>query len=149
LDRQRFASCFFAVDFFALAIVSQPRQGNIPDSAKLFASFAVFSGEIGAQLFQRGRAMTEKQDRRRFLQASLAAGTVLTFGGANASHGDIRSVSPQSSPIPAVTETANPQVRPGRVRWHADFSAACAAGRSSGKPVLLFQMLGRLDQKFC
>jgi hypothetical protein len=35
------------------------------------------------------------------------------------------------------------------VRWHADFAAACAAGRGSGKPVFLFQMLGRLDQKFC
>jgi hypothetical protein len=35
------------------------------------------------------------------------------------------------------------------VNWHADFASACAAGRSSGKPVFLFQMLGRLDQKFC
>ena len=87
--------------------------------------------------------MTEKQDRRRFLQASLAAGTALTFASGSTSHGDMRSV------VPPVAEPANPAVRPGRVRWHADFAAACAAGRGSGKPVFLFQMLGRLDQKFC
>jgi hypothetical protein len=87
--------------------------------------------------------MLEKQDRRRFLQASLAAGTALTFASGNASHGDIRSL------VPPSPEPTNPPVRPGRVRWHADFAAACAAGRGSGKPVFLFQMLGRLDQKFC
>jgi hypothetical protein len=42
----------------------------------------------------------------------------------------------------------NPKVAPGKVRWHADFAAACRA-RESGKPVLLFQMMGRLDDQFC
>jgi hypothetical protein len=42
----------------------------------------------------------------------------------------------------------NPRVRPGLVRWHANFDAACAASAESGKPVLLFQLLGRLDQRF-
>jgi hypothetical protein len=41
------------------------------------------------------------------------------------------------------------KVAPGLVRWHADFEAACAAARSSGKPVLLFQLLGRLDDELC
>lgn len=40
-------------------------------------------------------------------------------------------------------------VAPGLVRWHADFAAACAAARTSGRPVLLFQLLGRLDDEFC
>ena len=40
-------------------------------------------------------------------------------------------------------------VAPGLVRWHPDFEAACAASEQSGKPVLLFQLLGRLDQEFC
>ena len=44
---------------------------------------------------------------------------------------------------------ANPYVRPGLVNWHTDFDIACAISRKSGKPVLLFQMLGELDQKFC
>ena len=43
----------------------------------------------------------------------------------------------------------NPKVAPGKVTWHADLAAACAAARKSGKPVLLFQMMGRLDQQFC
>lgn len=40
-------------------------------------------------------------------------------------------------------------VAPGLVAWHADFAAACAAAESSGKPVLLFQLLGRLDDELC
>lgn len=40
-------------------------------------------------------------------------------------------------------------IQPGLVRWHADVAAACAAARQSGRPVLLFQLLGRLDQEFC
>ena len=43
----------------------------------------------------------------------------------------------------------NPKVQPGKVRWHAGFAAACAAARTSGKPVLLFQMMGKLDEQFC
>jgi hypothetical protein len=43
----------------------------------------------------------------------------------------------------------NPKVQPGKVRWHADLDAACRAARASGKPVLLFHMMGRLDEKFC
>jgi hypothetical protein len=43
----------------------------------------------------------------------------------------------------------NPKVEPGKIRWHADFAAACAASAKSKKPVLLFQMMGRLDEKFC
>lgn len=41
------------------------------------------------------------------------------------------------------------QVAPGRINWHKEFSAARAAARKSGKPILLFQMLGNLDERFC
>jgi hypothetical protein len=44
---------------------------------------------------------------------------------------------------------ANPKVKPGLVRWHRDFATACSAARVSGKPVMLFQMMGRLDDEFC
>src|SRR6516164_8043003 len=37
----------------------------------------------------------------------------------------------------------NPKVRPGKVKWHANFADACAAAQKSGKPVLLFQMMGK------
>jgi hypothetical protein len=43
----------------------------------------------------------------------------------------------------------NPKVEPGQVTWHPSFSAACEAARTSGKPVLLFQMMGKLDEQFC
>lgn len=43
----------------------------------------------------------------------------------------------------------NPKVAPGIVRWHANPAAAHAAAAKSGKPVLLFQLLGKLDDAFC
>ncbi len=42
----------------------------------------------------------------------------------------------------------NPLCEPGQVNWHESFETACATARDSGKPVLLFQLLGRLDQRF-
>jgi hypothetical protein len=47
------------------------------------------------------------------------------------------------------TRSPNPAVAPGKVKWHPDFETACQAAKKSGKPVLLFQMLGKLDQEFC
>jgi len=43
----------------------------------------------------------------------------------------------------------NPKVEPGKVKWHADFDTACKAAAKSGKPVMLFQMMGKLDDQFC
>jgi len=43
----------------------------------------------------------------------------------------------------------NPKVEPGLVVWHPNFETACAAAKNSGKPVLLFQMMGNLDDRFC
>jgi hypothetical protein len=57
----------------------------------------------------------------------------------------------RTAPAPATTtaEFVNPKVQPGKVRWHADFAAACRAAQKSGRPVLLFQMMGHLDDRFC
>jgi hypothetical protein len=49
----------------------------------------------------------------------------------------------------AAGDFVNPKVEPGKVKWHAGFDAACAAAKKSGKPVLLFQMMGKLDDQFC
>ncbi len=77
-----------------------------------------------------------QHDRRRFLLSAAAAGALVGLG--------------EDAPGSGSTRTEdNPRVRPGRVRWHADFSRACAASRASGKPVFLFHMMGRLDQRFC
>ncbi|HJZ57689.1 MAG TPA: hypothetical protein VKE74_22165 [Gemmataceae bacterium] len=49
---------------------------------------------------------------------------------------------------PANSDPDNPTVEPGKVKWHKTFEEAKAAAGKSGKPVLLFQMMGRLDQQF-
>ena len=54
-----------------------------------------------------------------------------------------------SRTMPSGTAFVNPKVEPGKVHWHADLEAACRAAKGSGKPVLYFQMMGKLDQKFC
>ncbi len=43
----------------------------------------------------------------------------------------------------------NPKVLPGRVKWHRDQATAGRAAQVSGKPVLVFQLLGQLDEEFC
>ena len=43
----------------------------------------------------------------------------------------------------------NARVAPGNVHWHATLAAACRAAGKSGKPVLLFHMMGKLDDLFC
>ena len=42
----------------------------------------------------------------------------------------------------------HPSCQPGLVNWHDSFESACIASRQSGKPVMLFQLLGQLDQRF-
>ena len=49
----------------------------------------------------------------------------------------------------SAAEFENPRVAAGKVRWHADLDAARQAARRSGRPVLLFQLLGKLDERFC
>jgi hypothetical protein len=49
----------------------------------------------------------------------------------------------------AVKPGDNPKVAPGKVRWHASAEAAGKAAAKSGKPVLLFNLMGRLDHTFC
>lgn len=51
-------------------------------------------------------------------------------------------------PVPAAKEE-NPTVKPGLVNWHPSFAAAQTAAQKSGKPVLLFHMMGQLDKQYC
>ena len=41
------------------------------------------------------------------------------------------------------------KVAPGKVVWHANYKQALAAAKKSGKPVLHFQLMGKLDDEFC
>ena len=52
------------------------------------------------------------------------------------------------APRPVLIDADNPWVEPGKVRWHESFEVAKKAAANTGKPVLLFQMMGRLDQQF-
>lgn len=60
-----------------------------------------------------------------------------------------RLVGEKSGPASAKETMANPKVEPGKVKWHKTIVDACEAAKKSGKPVLLFQMMGNLDEQFC
>jgi hypothetical protein len=49
----------------------------------------------------------------------------------------------------AIAADSSQRVQPGLVAWHANYQEAVDASRASGKPVLLVQLLGRMDEKFC
>ena len=76
-----------------------------------------------------------------FLATALAVNTV-------------RSDTASATPVaPAPHEVAvaeeNPNVKPGLVKWHASLIDAKSAAEKSGKPVLVFHMMGQLDKQFC
>jgi hypothetical protein len=54
-----------------------------------------------------------------------------------------------TAPADAASTFVNPKVQPGKVRWHPSFAAACEASKKSRKPVMLFQLMGKLDDQFC
>jgi hypothetical protein len=60
-----------------------------------------------------------------------------------------RRTTPVPTAVASSAAVANPRVAPGKVQWHANFAAACEAAQKSGKAVLLFQMMGKLDEQFC
>ena len=64
-----------------------------------------------------------------------------------------------TSPVPAASSPVPPHsshlrkesnyVKPGLVAWHGSLDAAKQASKKSHKPVFVFQMMGRLDDRFC
>jgi hypothetical protein len=54
-----------------------------------------------------------------------------------------------AQPVKPADGFVNPKVEPGKVKWHATFAEACAASAKTGRPVMLFQMMGKLDDQFC
>jgi hypothetical protein len=56
---------------------------------------------------------------------------------------------PAAKPDAPPANFVNPKVEPGKVRWHKTVDEARAAAAKTGKPVLLFQMMGKLDDEFC
>jgi hypothetical protein len=52
-------------------------------------------------------------------------------------------------PAAEAASIPSPPAAPGLVRWHENLDAARGAAAASGKPVLVFQLLGRLDDELC
>jgi hypothetical protein len=46
-------------------------------------------------------------------------------------------------------DSSDERTPPGIVAWHSNYDEAVRAAQTSGKPVLLFQLMGNLDEKFC
>jgi hypothetical protein len=59
------------------------------------------------------------------------------------------SIAPAPHVVQTTTHADNPRLAPGLVKWHVTFADAQAAATKSGKPVLLFHMMGQLDRQFC
>jgi len=58
---------------------------------------------------------------------------------------------PKSLLVESTADAAKTQMKKvaaGEVHWHADFKTALAKSGKSNKPVLLFQLLGQLDEEF-
>jgi hypothetical protein len=72
--------------------------------------------------------------------------TAMLFAGAC---GPPEPAAPAPAPAERTSSAANPRAAPGLVRWHESVAAAQAAARASGKPLLVFQLLGRLDDELC
>jgi hypothetical protein len=93
---------------------------------------------------------------------SLACSAVIGVAAVSAVVAATRTQAPRTSALPqakpadeAVPKEVrparddNPAVEPGKVRWHGSFDDARIAAQRSGKPVLLFHLMGRLDRQFC
>jgi hypothetical protein len=99
------------------------------------ASVAVLTAVAVACAEQQGPAPPKRADRTK---AEIEVGIKTVIAPAN-----------EAGMAPAAQDAANPRVQPGKVNWHKDFATARAAAARSGKPVLLFQMMGKLDEQFC
>jgi hypothetical protein len=92
--------------------------------------------------------MSKQDPSRRAFQLACVAVTFL--GSGQSIHAQITTaLAAASKRSDLSTSEPNPKVQPGLVRWHPSLEAACTAAKKSGKPVLLFQMMGRLDEQFC
>jgi hypothetical protein len=78
------------------------------------------------------------------MRTLLVTATLLAGACAPPEEAAPKAAEPGGAAVPA-----NPRTAPGLVRWHESVGAAQAAARASGKPLLVFQLLGRLDDELC
>ena len=83
------------------------------------------------------------------LNAAALPGPTKGFGKMGIEFPTKRLIAGATSASPDKKDFVNPKVPAGKVRWHSSFDAARKAAQKSGKPVLLFQMMGKLVEQFC
>ena len=120
-------------------VISQERQARRVDRAKN----DVIEGPVRTVVQNSaGAGLAPKAlDYSKSLVIEPAAKTLVASASAAAP--------PPPPPRPGADKFVNPKVQPGKVRWHASLDDARAASARSKKPVLLFQMMGKLDDQFC
>jgi hypothetical protein len=61
----------------------------------------------------------------------------------------VAATAPGTPVPPAAADPNNPTVEAGKVKWHKSLADARTASEKSGRPVLVFHMMGQLDKQFC
>ena len=87
---------------------------------------------------------------RSFLWVTAGMAGVATALATNTDRSTAQPATPVAPPPRVVTAgDDNPRVKPGLVNWHETVADAEAAAQKSGRPVLVFHMMGQLDRQFC
>jgi hypothetical protein len=78
--------------------------------------------------------------------------SLFVFAAALAVNSSRTATAAPAAPTPALEKPQsedNPRVKPGLVNWHSTVAEARTASEKSGRPVLVFHMMGQLDRQFC
>jgi hypothetical protein len=126
-------TCFFG---WALLLLLPREAREQPSAEKTTNTKPVFDG---------AKVVAIERPAKQLLERSRLE----AYKGAVVERSTKRMVTTEFESVATSQEESGNPLALGLVRWHATFRAACEAAGHSGKPVLLFQLLGRLDQEFC
>ena len=150
----RIAILLFSV--FGLACIAVAEEQMVADESKRRVERPVKAFVADAILpapkpqVDRGKAVIEAPAKRILVQAKPVP----------PDHADISKYDIELPPSQILVEASDKRVKenatdrsfkkvaPGKVQWYKDFAAAVEMSKVSNKPVLLFQLLGQLDEEF-
>lgn len=131
------------------AIIERPAENLLRDSASVVPN--PMTSEVGSGANYRVSSELIPPVSAHALSRSMpGAGAAISTGSIRA--GTARAGSLQAGAVRAGSVQAGAvqaKVRPGKVTWHHSLREALQASRASGKPVLLFHLMGNLDEEFC
>lgn len=99
-----------------------------------------------------GKMGIESPTKRLIIKSVIKGGKALSGAEISLPVPEQRVVTTKPAPrLPELEDESlrSSKVKPGLVVWHSTFQKAMAASARSGKPVFLFHMMGRLDDRFC